>query len=471
MNRNTEMTRNFSITSQFIRKIKQIAKAMSREKSYTLLLLYVIVVGTLILPSAVASLEIFSVYISSSGTIAQTANATSGSIEDIQAAIDWVVAAGGGTVYIPEGTFTFDAYDDRRVEFTVPAGGIQIIGAGIDTTVLEMPVDDGAPNTLMFVVHGLFGGRLRISGITFKGRPNIDTSPTGDCGIFLESCRDFRVYNCSFYWMGSVGVVVTDTENTYGHEGGPTDPLYISQGVVDHCDFIEIYKSQCTAQRRGWGYGVSVSRAYHYLWTVPNLYPEDPWTVFGKYDRNVYIEDCYFTGCRHATHGNWGGAYVLRYSVIEDQGMYAVATTGHPVRENVLGLLTCEIYGVTLRNNGKYVGHHPGFLVEGGSGLLYDNSIENIGDSAFVLGSAEYINPEFYPLGNTKETYIWNNQLSGASATPLINENVGGTPVEGTDFFTDLTGMYTTEQVQALVDAKNYSPYTYPHPLTLQEFP
>jgi len=468
MNRNTKSSQNLFLTSHFIRKIKIIMKTMSRKKFCTTLLLHLIIVGVLILPPTVISLQSSSVIVRSSGTIARMGNATSGSIEDIQAAVDWVTAAGGGTVYIPEGIFTFDASGTRRVNIDVPSGGIQIIGAGIDKTVLQMPVDDSAPNTMMFKVNGLSGGRVRVSGITFKGRPNWQTSPTGDSGVFLESCTDFRVDHCNFWDMGAHGVAVADGGVMYGISGG--DINRVSQGVIDHCEFHRIYKPQCTAQSRGWGYGVFVSRASHYL-TVPNLYPSDPWTMFGKYYKNTYIENCYFEGCRHAVTGNFAGAYVLRYSTIVDQGRYSALTTGHPVRELTLGMLTQEIYGVTVRNTGTYTSKHIGFNVEGGSSLIYNNTIENIGDSVFVLGSAEYVNPEFYPLGNTKEVYIWNNQISGSNPNPYLNNNAGGTPEEGVDYFTDITGAYTTAQIQSMVDAKGYQPYQYPHPLTLQEFP
>jgi len=445
-------------------------KATSREKFYTTLLLCVIVIGVLILPPTVSPLVSSSVLIRSSGTIARIENATSGSVEDVQVAIDWVTAAGGGTVYIPEGTFTFDASGDRRVYIDVPSGGIEIVGAGIDQTVLQMPVDDLAPNSVMFNADGLSGGKIRITGITFKGRPNRETSPTGDTAIQLESCTDFRVDHCSFYDMGSVGVAVYDAENTYGTEGGEIEK--VSQGVVDHCSFYGIYKPATLAAGRGFGYGVVVNRAWHYLWTVPNLYPEDPWTMFGKYYKNTYIEDCYFTGCRHAVTGNWAGAYVLRYSVLEDDPIHAVITTGHPVRSLVLGMLTCEIYGNTIRNTGKYAAAFMGSLVESGSALIYNNRIENLGAQApFTIGTAEVVNPEFYPLGNTKETYIWNNELIDTPSIVAINSNAGGTPVEGTEFFTDLTGAYTTSQIQSMVDAKGYEPYQYPHPLTLEEFP
>jgi hypothetical protein len=384
--------------------------------------------------------------------------AASGTVHNIQTAVDQVVAAGGGTVQIPAGTFTFNASGDYRVDVDVPAGGINILGAGIDQTVLQMPVDDDAPNTIMFYANGLSGGRLRVSGITFKGRPNRDTSPTGDIAIRVESCTDFRVDHCSFYDMGSAGVNVGDQEMTYGHSGG--DMEYVSQGVVDHCYFYDIYKPQTTALGRGYGYGVSVARAYHYLWTVPNLYPDDPWTMFGRYYKNTFIEDCYFVGSRHATQTTWGGAYVLRNSVIEDLRLHECITTGHPVRTNVLGMLTQEIYNVTVRNTGRYVSDFVGFHVEGGSALIYNNTIENLGNP-FSLASCEDAGNVFYPLGNTKEVYIWNNALIDCGNI-LVGDNTGfggcPAPTENVDYFLNEPPV-----------EKNYEPYQYPHPLTLED--
>ncbi|GAI58261.1 unnamed protein product [marine sediment metagenome] len=159
----------------------------------------------------------------------------------------------------------------------------------------------------------------------------------------------------------------------------------------------------------------------------PNLYPSDPWTMFGKYYKNVYIEDCYFEGCRHAVVGNWAGAYVLRYSTIEDQGMYAALTTGHPVRTDVLGMLTQEIYNVTVRNTGKYVSKHPGFHVEGGSALIYDNIIEDTGDAAFSLGDCEANNPDIRSFPPLKPSTL-NILVLGASSSIGICKTVLSIP-------------------------------------------
>jgi hypothetical protein len=418
-------------------------------------------VGILILSPAISSLMDTHELIRSTGIIAHVAN--SGSVEDIQEAVDEAVVAGGGVVLIPEGTFLFDAYDTRRVSITVPAGGLTIFGAGINRTVLQMPIDDSAPDTMMFKVNGLSGGKFRISGITFRGRRiGNQVSLTGDIGIKIESCQDFRVDHCSFHDLGAQAVNVYDCDQTYGHSGG--DISLVSQGVVDHCDFIDVYKpgGYEAPDWRCSGYGVFVARAYHYWWTVPNLYPDDPWTMFGKYYKNVFIEDCYFLGCRHAVVGNFAGAYVLRNSVIED--IWAPgesATTGHPVRYKVLGMLVQEIYNVTVKNRGTRA-HFIGFHVEGGSALIFNCTLDSL-DYGFSIGSCEWADTDdnpFLPLGATKEVYIWNNNIinipPGAVVWIFSNEPNGyPAPGENVDYF-----------LHGPPAEKDYQPYPYPHPLT-----
>jgi hypothetical protein len=417
----------------------------------------VMLIGVLFITPAI-SLISSSTIIKSSGTTSEEVYATSGCVATIQAAIDQAIASGETTVMIPEGTFTFEP-KNGGVEFNVPVSGLNIFGAGSDKTILEMPIDDAAPNTIMFFVNGENGGKVRFSGITFKGRPNWQSSPTGDYAVRLESCTDFRVDHCDFYYMGAAGVAVYDVDQEYGHSGG--DYALVSQGVVDHCNFYEIYKPACTSAGRGYGYGVSVMRTSNYLWCF-NIYPDSPWTGsdgFGKYYKNTYIEDCYFHGCRHAAQAVGGGAYVLRYSTIEDIGMHTTAITGHPVRTNNFGQLYCEIYDVTIKRVDGPVSF-LGPLVEGGYGLIYDNHFENLAQW-MELGNCEDVDgTPYYPLGCTSETYVWNNEIVNCGGL-MTHSNIGlggcPAPVENVDYF-----------LYAPPPEKNYVPYIYPHPLTLE---
>jgi len=448
-----------------------------KSKFYVILLVLVMLTGILTLSPAISSLMNTYKLVESSGTIvANEAYAESGSVEDVQAAVDAVVAAGGGTVYIPEGDFTFEPRDSgltgpygrpTGVQFVVPAAGINIFGGGKGVTVLEMPVDDIAPNVGMFCVTGgyetaravggwISGGKLRISGITFKGRSNIDTSPSGDHAILLVSVRDFRIDNCEFLCMGSVGIWVQDQDTQYSIVGG--DPDRITQGVVDHSDFIDMHKPGALAAGRGYGYGIGIGRAMYWEWTY---WEDDPWELFGKYEGNIFVEDCYFTRCRHAVAASSGGTYVLRNSVIEDIAIFASATTGHPNRATYFGMLAQEIYNITIRRTPAGAEANPnnffGILVEGGSALLYNNTFDSC-YRAFDISACESTSGrgDTHPRGHTKEVYIWDNTYINLVTTFNIFAQDCPAPVEGVEYF-----------LHAPSAEKNYQPYSYPHPLTL----
>lgn len=403
--------------------------------------------------------------------------ATSGTVTAIQNAVNTVIAGGGGTVKIPSGTFAFAATATNYVNITqVPTNGIIFEGAGIDQTILQVPSSTSDSDTTMFSVdaNGYYG-KVRFTGLTLKANSDRTTSTAGYIGILIQSCTDFRVDHCSFYDMGDAAISVYDATNMYGTSGGTYD--LVSQGVVDHCEFYDIYKPLVTGAGNGYGYGVFVARASHYLWSATNIYPSSPWTTndgFGNYYKCTYIEDCTFRGCRHAVTGNFAGAYCLRYSTISDNRASSTAsTTGHPVRSNVLGQHYCEIYSNTFQDTGYYDSTTMrGIHVEGGSALVYDNTITGL-QYCYQIGDAETAGQTFSPKGETQETYIWDNTETSYSNMLLEIDNTGtggeGAPVEGTQYWTDVTGTYSTAQVQALVDAENYLAYTYPHPLTVEE--
>ena len=146
--------------------------------------------------------------------------------------------------------------------------------------------------------------------------------------------------------------------------------------------------------------------------------------------------------------------------------MYSALTTGHPSRYNTIGMFYHEIYENTFRNTGTYTSKHPGFNVEGGSALIYNNKIIDTGAQVLAVGTSETVN-EYFPLGSINNVYFWNNEISGSTMSSVyINNNAGGIPVEGVNYWTDITGAYTTNQIQNTVNSKGYTPYTYPHPLT-----
>jgi len=439
-----------------------------RSKCYSILLISVLLIGILILSPTISSLINTYTHVRSSGTIvANEAHAKSGSVEDIQVAVDAVVTAGGGIVYIPAGTFTFEPRDSGLtdvngrpcgVRFVVTTGGLSIFGAGINKTVLEMPLDDSAPDGTMFQATGgnetarevggwNAGGRLRISGITFKGRPNLN-APNSDRLIWLVSCKDFRVDHCSFYYAGDTAVAINDHFTQSGIYGG--DPDRVSQGVVDHCDFFDLYKYPIGTN----GYGVGIGRAMHYLWTV---WDDNIWNVLGVYDKNIFIEDCYFRGVRHAVSASNGGVYVLRNSIIEDLLIAEAATTGHPNRGDYHGMRAHEIYNNTVRYTGTYGARFYGIHMEGGGGVVFNNTIDNL-IHAFRFGSCEISGTrgDTHPRGHLGDMYVWGNIATNCGAVyhAFSNAPTGcPQPQENVEYF--------------LYAPTGFAPYPYPHPLTI----
>jgi len=482
--RNTYMhQRSKPIIRRVMKEIPSIdSKALLKHVAF---LISVVLVGALVLSDLVLS-GTTNVPIHTEGGILysrEVVNATSGSVEDIQAAVNVVVAAGGGTVHVPEGTFTFEPRDsglkDSRgrpvgVKFKVPAAGLSILGAGKNQTILQMPLDDGAPSGTMFQATGGYetsrtiggwvsGGKLRISGITFRGRPNMDTAANSDTALYIESCKDFRVDHSAFYWMGDSAVYIEDhytqsgiyaPNNDYVHYSGG-DPARVSQGVIDHSDFIDLYKPLIGTN----GYGVAVGRAMHYLWTP---WDDDIWNVLGVYDKNVFIEDCYFRGVRHAVAASNGGVYVLRNSIIEDLRVAEAATTGHPNRENYHGMRAHEIYSNIIRYTGSYGFRFYGVHMEGGGGVVFSNTIDNL-IHAFRFGSCEVTDPDYHPRGHLNDIYVWGNSVTRCDVKYFAFSNAPTgcpQPTEGVEYFVDA-------DAQSRVETAGYQPYPYPHPLTL----
>ncbi|MFO7656167.1 MAG: hypothetical protein R6W78_03805, partial [Bacteroidales bacterium] len=89
--------------------------------------------------------------------------ATISNFNDLKIEIAKIYKEGGGTIYIPEGTFVWGQGEDN---LAIP-GGINLIGAGKDKTFI---VANGK-KACMFLINK-FGSDcrpVRISGISFRG--------------------------------------------------------------------------------------------------------------------------------------------------------------------------------------------------------------------------------------------------------------------------------------------------------------
>jgi hypothetical protein len=360
-------------------------------------------------------------------------------------------------VIIPVGTWDFG-----EATVSIP-GGVDIAGDadpptgtgnGTIRTVLVLP-PNGTTDRTMFSVNGQNGKPVTVSGIYFLGRTATD-SPTGDTGIYFNNVTDFRVYNCRFELMGYHGV----------HDWG-----ILTCGVVYHCGFINNYKAAALSASRGWGYGVALDKNYY---ISDGVYEPDITKILGQYSSSsdpavngVFIEDCYFAGNRHAVAANTNVHYVFRYNVVYyptfsiPYDFHQCDAHGATNGAGSLGTRCIEVYNNTFYNTAGH-GAATGIHWRGGGGVAFNNTFVDNYDAAVYL-----CNEQTPPVNNqsrTTDIWIWGNTIpSGTNlVTVYPSPDDSGWIVLGQDYW--LVPPWTTGQN---FTAFNYTPYPYPHPLTL----
>ena len=403
-------------------------RVTQNKKFYAMFVVLVIIAGALFTP-LVSSLLSNPVTIRSSGQIILPyVTAASGSGNNIQAAVDWVVAHGGnGDVHIPEGTFNFVEVGEPWQTVTIPAG-VNIFGASTqrDTdnqvtswrTVLVMPWDvpggGGVGIPYWFEIEGNSDPDKpsRFSDIKLVGYRSINSGSTSmHKAIGISNVMDFRVDHCYF-------------EHTCG--GGIVTSGHYCRGVIDHNSFINNYGIPDPYGSRTVGYAIFPSRSS----------PEYEWepieNILGKYTAyTVFIEDNYFTKWRHVVAGNFGVHYVFRYNTIEHGFAYG-EIDAHPVYTGVPNRAV-ESYENTIKDPDPYGVINWAHTIKGGSGVIFNNVVTGYNLLAFLYDCEDF--------------YIWGN----------TNNNIDYSPsavTEGVDYF--------------LYEPEWYTPYQYPHPLTLE---
>jgi len=397
-------------------------KKIENSKIYATLLL-LLLLGLISFSPAIALLS-NTVLIKSQGTISTTQiTAKSGFPEDIQAAVNTVAAAGGGTVYVPEGKWTFNPSSWPGV--TIP-NGVNVIGAGIGKSVLYLPnypqgglANKPFPNRPFFYCTGNSetDKKVRISGITFQG--HIEDEEEVLCGVEVFGIDNFRIDHCEFIDFDQTSIFPRSC-----------------RGVIDHCTIDNPYKDKIAGADQA--YGIIVLGDYTVWYSLDQL--------LGKYTLNtVYIEDCSFSRCRHSIASNDAGWYVVRHCVFTEPrpknfGIIDVHGTDYGGR----GL---EAYDNLIIGAEGYEASEA-FWIRGGSGVIFNNTMKNI---RYGIGLyKEAANPQYW----VKDLYIWGNSMDGGT---LINN--ADDYRENVDYF-----LRTPNQQQ---DSFVYTPYPYPHPLTL----
>jgi len=360
--------------------------------------------------------------------------AKSGYWKDIQEAVNLVASMGGGNVYIPEGTFNFvnvnESWTGARV--IIPAG-VNLFGAPTEKysngsvkewkTVLVMPWDVPGFSGNVPVWFKIVGSKnpdkpSRFSDLKLVGYRDFDPNSTSlHQAMVVENVVNFRIDHCYFRHTCE-GVYIVN-----------------SSGVIDHCLFINEYGWHGGSDwgNRTIGYGVNIAR------TPLETRWENITNILGKYlDYTVFIEDCVFTKWRHCVVGNLGAHYVVRHCIFK--GDFAFASIDlHPMWiQPYSACRAAEIYENVFKEQIE-----TGIAIKfwSGGGVVFNNIIRN--HTYFITSDNGGWNPNFYP----HDIYIWNNDINGT----ILH---AGAMTEGEDYF-----LYKPDW---------YTPYPYPHPLTLE---
>lgn len=383
--------------------------------------------------------------IHNTGKIVLEIMAQSGYWQHIQAAVNLAASLGVGIVHIPEGTWNFvnvgESWGGARV--TIPAG-VNVSGAPTERdangqvvewkTVLVMPWDmpgsKGYVPPHWFLIQGDNNPTKpsRFSDIKLVGYRDFDPSATGHyLGIRIEGVTNFRIDHCCTKEI---------PEGIYVGVGYGAQPAC---GVIDHNLLDNEYVSYTVNwDNRNIGYGVCIYRS-ETATEWPNIAD-----VLGKYlDYTVFIEDNVFTKWRSVVVGNYGAHYVFRHNVVI-HGLGAGEIDLHPSYTSpYASCRAAELYENLFTDpDPKGQIYYP-FMSEhyGGSGVYFNNTVS--GYDTFIEGQALGWNP----AQHTHDVYVWGNEIGSADLWSGYGD-------EGSEYF--------------LYEPEWYTPYQYPHPLTLK---
>jgi hypothetical protein len=293
--------------------------------------------------------------------------AASGRYSDIQAAIDAVYAAGGGTVIIPNGDFAL--------------GGSVVIRAGIAL------LGDGA--TIMRTsgqsqIITLGGDTARAGAFSL-----ISTNYDGGNGIKVGNYQDWRIDHLRIegYGTNSAGIYVSGGSCT---------------GVIDH----NYVKNKPVSSL---GYGVVVYGGGTY----------DSTPVLGTANA-VFVEDNTFINCRHSIASNNGARYVFRYNLVQ-QNVYGMPVDAHGGSYGSSVGSTCwEVYGNTIESpSGTF--HGQAVQPRGGTGVIWGNTIRGY-DYAVLFCVEDGMGAGVYPAPyQVHDAHVWGNGPLRIAATSYNN--------------------------------------------------
>lgn len=445
----------------------------------------------------------------------------------IQTAVNQVIAAGGGTVYIPAGDWRvdqqpFDGYGNGgaiHVDLeSLPAGAwLNIIGSYTNTTVTQQNGQtlQNVPSCILrshicndnnltagYCTFSIIGSveasgnlnnyksqnrHIRISGITILGdvmkEPTLGESPQmcDNTGICVSWVDGFLIDHCAI--DSNTGADISTTA---------------SKGVISNCAITGWYH---VTQGGIWNYGVQVSGNFQYL--VSSAYGTPTWIqnisqVWGKYDWQgitlkystipsgtwtstwpvyttsdisftagpVYIESNTFNHIRHCATASAFGYFVFRFNVMYNGMAGFPYVDEHGGGQWSLAAAAYASRGEEVYNN-TVNGVAPGTGMYGiddtGGSGLIYNNTINNVAIGIYLQNRNYNSADPVDPEYINDCWIWSNAFKNVGTALGVTSNDGTTA--GVNYFSDSCGGTVTPTNPA-PPPPGYTAYVYPHPLT-----
>lgn len=393
---------------------------------------------------------------------AATLTASSCSRTDVGNAVTAAVA--GDTVLIPAGTCSWTTQLDVTK-------GITLLGNGIDRTILQDNVPkDGSPSSRLMVIRVTQPQNFRFGNLTIQGVAT-DPSVYNKGHILLDgTSKAFRLDHVKF---------VNQTTSAIFVDG------YL-WGVIDHCEFNADFKQAIVVLHTNWGgqsYGDGSWAEQLYLGTERAVYVED----------NVFNELSQSSSAGAMDSYN-GGRYVFRHNILNNQ---VIVSHGADTSGRDRSQRSFEYYDNQFNRTGTPASYARAIFVRGGTGVIFNNSFSNVynniadymnyrdtaayapwgqcnGSSAYDQNAASGYRCVDQPGAGTSNLLTGSTppaQWVGNALDPIYqwNNTYGGA--------SNPTNVVSTTNVKVNRDFYNntprpgYTPYTYPHPLTLGATP
>jgi hypothetical protein len=369
----------------------------------------------------------------------------------------------GDTIIIPEGTYSF------RTNITIRDKNITIQGAGITKTMFYN-YQTGMYETCLEISN--YTKPIKITGIYFKGVGN--TPAKFNQSEFIHWSNNsqpaqifgFRIWNCKFEDGGAYAITFCGREDIFG--------------VIDHCSFINAAFETIAI------YGA-----------VPGTLDWSRNEGFGT-SSAIFIEDCIVDFNKHnfsdgacpAVAANTGARYVFRHNTVtktnspnstqlDIHGNWFYYRGGHCI----------EVYENTWYSNASWACIH----VRGGKGIIFNNHISGQHWNPIALDEDRCYLPtrtnpnataDSYPvIDQINNLYMWNNYQTcsvygffnqllsdGVPAPYVMNSGAERIIIQkNRDYFEPGCSGFDNYNGtgKAFSDPSNYTPYTYPHPLTV----